>query len=464
MVILYTILNRGDLMYRRILKVILGAIILCSVYTTAYADGLSNDGKAMDNPYGTCNTPSSFKDVEYYDCAIPYELTPNDIGGYATKVLAYTTPDYNFVMSDETKKKKLGYYVNRYSDAESEGNGKGKGTYSYEEDTGMKILTCNGVKFYLTAVQGFFLGVEQKYYSYSPENRGQLIDVILKDGTIIHFIVGSVNADAHTNGGPKETSLWNVQYEYSDLKLKQYKNLYSAASGNQLEVFGKSDCTIKFAKKYNISKENPIAYYRVYHKKTSDNFEAVSEEAKNVAYGSSAIDTSSNGSSHVDSNGNEITPEKDLTGMPEPSKLSQMQEKVELSKRDNLSIGEQYAVSSVGEGIELNNKADALDLARRFVSFIGLCLLAYANVLFFAMWLDKINTFVDLSIVKLVTFGAIDYDPNNEDKRGKSRYTSSTKMIFAVVMLFLIGLLLISGSIFVGLSRFVYWFSQKFLL
>lgn len=174
--------------------------------------------------------------------------------------------------------------------------------------------------------------------------------------------------------------------------------------------------------------------------------------------GSSSNDDSDSDSSKIQG----ITDEKDLEGMPEGSVLSEEQEKINMSTRDNLGIGEKYSLSSVGEGIEINNRANALDLARRITAFIGLVLLMYGNFLFVAMWLDKINTFIDVSVVKLFTFGLINYAPNNDDV-GSTKYIPTKKLIASIVAMGIIGIVILSGSIFSGLSQFVYWFSQKFL-
>ena len=71
------------------------SLILLSSLTLFAED---NDGKATDNPVCDSGYPSSFQGAEYYDVALPYTLTAEDIGGYSTG-----SKEGNTCMADSTK-------------------------------------------------------------------------------------------------------------------------------------------------------------------------------------------------------------------------------------------------------------------------------------------------------------------------------------------------------------------------
>lgn len=158
-----------------------------------------------------------------------------------------------------------------------------------------------------------------------------------------------------------------------------------------------------------------------------------------------------------------VVSEKDITGMPKDSTLLDNQDTVGLGTRDDLSIKQQYIMSVVGNNIDITKESDALDLSRKIVTFVGLLIVNYAIVLFICMIGDKMNNWVELNFVNLATFGKVNYYPNEQDISSSNKYSSTKKLTIALIIMFIIGMGIISGGIFKGLSQFVYWFSQKFI-
>lgn len=157
-----------------------------------------------------------------------------------------------------------------------------------------------------------------------------------------------------------------------------------------------------------------------------------------------------------------IVKERDLVGMSGlTSSVLSNQEQVELATRAGLSISEQYSVVTIGQDVALAKQALTLDNARIAVVFVGLVFVFYAVLLLLAMLLDKVNTFVEISFVKLVTFGFLQFTEDEELKASRG-YASVGKMITVIVVTLVIGCLLISGGIIPFMISIVEWIKNLF--
>ena len=130
---------------------------------------IDNDGNARENPYGDSKLPSSYTSGDYYDCYLPYNLTPADIGGYSDSVIASVNDTYNYSMVSKYPDRinsKFTSSVNIYKLVSSIGSSYQGCSVSTEADTGAGIVTdANGGKYYMTAIQKFFYnfpGVEME--------------------------------------------------------------------------------------------------------------------------------------------------------------------------------------------------------------------------------------------------------------------------------------------------------------
>ena len=255
-----------------------------------------NNGQPRDNPYGKVTSiPPSFSGVDYYDCYVPYALTNQQLGGYSTQNIVDAGVTYP-PMPDAIKRQRVanhpasrGTYV--YSTIPS---------VSYETDTKCAISTKadrNGIstKFYLTAVQPFFLRRSvgtgtptDGYFGYSTANRGQLIDVILTNGKCIHVVLNDVNSVAHTNCGNNQAGT----SQFASTNYNQYHNITSAVQGNTLELTHQGDAVTAlnaFSNKYGIGTWGvngtyDVAFYRVYNAKITTGFTLASPSYAGVAY------------------------------------------------------------------------------------------------------------------------------------------------------------------------------------
>lgn len=428
---------------------------------------IDNDGKAMKNPYGDSKLPNSYKNLEYYDCYVPYELTPREIGGWADSSSNATSSVYAYPMPEAHKDFKISGYVN------SEGTPGlwyfGNATASYDETNSTVLTDSKGQKYYVSAIQNFFYNNSSAFFPFSIENRGQLFDVILTDGTCIHMVVGDANAVQHTNAGNDSTEgHFDVTYNFTKLLIPQYKHLFQAQAGNCLEMWGRSGHTTLFSRKYNITTAagtNKVAYYRMYNGKIADAPERASGVGKDVSfsYGSVNIKKGNNGDgegksvseNNVDSMGRTIVTEWDLRGMPHRSNLLTGQSGLELPTVEDLSTSETYSVSAIRNNIELSKKVVTYDNARIALVFLGICLITYAMLLLMALMLDRTNAFFDVSFIALLSGGSMRFSDESGATREKG-YVSTGRVLAVVVVIGLIGMLLISGGVLPLMMELVY--------
>lgn len=445
---------------------------------------IDNNGNAKDTPYGDSKLPNSYIGADYYDCYVPYNLTPNDIGGWANAVLGYKKESVNYSMETYPERKGIKFATQcmLYMSV----GGSYKGCPVSTDDTGAQIVTdANGAKYYLTAIQAFFYnfpGIAQagsQFPGFSSANRGQIIDVILTNGTCIHFVVCDANAIPHTNGGPTENPLTEVQWGFAPMKLNQYKNIYQAANANMLELayVGGYDVRTKFESKFNMGSGDDkakIAFYRMYNKSIT----APPARAANVgneAYyvigkgvisdtGGGATGATIGGQENNEGNqgGSKIVAEWELAGMPTKSQILLQQAEVSLPTRNSLSIKETNSIAKIKDSIAISTEATMFDRARVLVIFIGLLLTIYSMFMFMAVLFDRVNNFVDISLVKIITFGRVTYTPG-EESLGRVGVSGTTKLCISSAIVFVVGLLLISGCVMPALGNLIYNISSRFM-
>ena len=449
-------------------------LILCTYSIDAYAVTIDNDGTEKENPYGDSGIGKSFQDAEYYDCYMPYNLTPNDIGGYATGAIWAAYQQYNAPMSESARSTKITGFINYENNLlgnNSTLSAAFRGMdWSYEDSTGMSIVKdANGTQYYISAFPGFLFynstAGSGGFPSYSSAAWGTAVDMILTDGTVIHFAMGDSIAPPHSNGGIENPQYFDVIYRNAPLNMPQYKHLFQAQAGQTIEVWGKSGCNRAFMQKYNIGTgegQNRVAIARIYNVKVSSNPTRSSGINGDVSYSLGDVTIGSGDSTGTDSTGNTIVSEWELVGMAgRKSTLANEQVSIELKSRGDLSSGEAYSVATVGENLALMREANLVDTARIAVVFIGLCLVFYAVMLLVAYLFDYSNSFLEVSLVKFLTFGYLEYTDDEIAKHEKGK-ASSKRLLFLVVILIIIGCLFVSGGVLQKVMEIIMNVYEKF--
>lgn len=416
----------------RVVLVLLSFLFLIpskTVYASSYTLKNNGEKQSAEEIYTDSGLPSSFKDVSYYDCQIPYKLVPNDIGGWATKVTGH--PSYHAMTDDVRTGTKMGSYVNY------QGNGTFKfgGVQSYDPDTDCTIITdSNGVKYYTTAIQGYFYNSSNAgkdgfgvFASGNGGNRGQLFDVILTDGTVIHFVVADANSSCHTNGGLDGKTVDSGNdgvWSFSSLTLTQYKNLYAAQSANQLELWGKNNkCASKFAEKFNIGNaddKNKIAYYRMYNKYIDDPPQVANDACKEASFKLDVVGGSggSSGSSGSDSSSSEGISFGNLGKYAESEFVPNnclTEAELKYPTKDDLSEDQLKGVVDWKDNIDYESEDSLVKYLRVFVMLAGILFLVWIVLIYLSYWFDRINNFIDIELLSIVTFGKLRISPEEND-------------------------------------------------
>lgn len=427
-----------------------------------FSTGNSGVERTAETVYKDSGLVSSFKNVEYYDVAIPYQLTCEEIGGQSVN------------MSDSLKKSNVGKQIARewsFSTCKNKSNicynatvGKAASTETTEE--GMEVIVDgNGIRYYVMAVQGFFFANSnaENFPAFSSESFGQIIDVILTDGTCIHFIYGDSNANKHTNGGENGGS------NYAALNKPLYKNLFSYINANCPEIWATENSSVSwFRDTYGLSKNVSIAYYRMYNASLGDTLEVTSEDAKNVSW-KMAVSGSSEVAKEINEENGAVNvggvySEEQLAAWTTLTEANIQADYLDDATRDSLKQDDLSNLSNWEQNIN-NNKMEngAIALLRKFVMLLGILIIIWSVLLYLAYWFDRINNFFYIDLLNIMTFGHLHMSDTEEECTFKvkdlgkdGRKTVNHRAIITICLTAIaFGVLLISGWLYELIANLV---------
>ena len=237
-----------------------------------------------------------------------------------------------------------------------------------------------------------------------------------------------------------------------------------------MELCGRtSDVTNTFMKKYGLRNDGSgvhVAYYRMYNAKYTDSPKRASGVPSSVAYSPDGTvqivdSTSDGGASESESNGSvnidKVPPENALVGMKGLDlALSDSQKSIDLPTGKALTASELSSRDTVKAQIEYSWQQRVTDMVRIFIVFIGLCLLLYMIILLVAYAFDRSNILVNICLLRVVSFGII--DPDEDEETGKLRI-STKRVLQMVIVLFIVGSVLVSGVALGWVEDLVVWLS-----
>lgn len=444
-------------------------------------DGLkSQDGKERkaEDIFVDSGAPSSFKDAKYYDTCIPYNLTYDEVGGYAIDP-SYAYGNYGgvHVMSADVIKSKLGGVVAHMgvpghmipSDRASNfDNSKVK--YSDEEGTGARVVTDqNGVQYYSIAVQGIHLNASSSFFGGGGEIIGQALDIILTDGTVIHCVIGEKNSDHHTNGttNGKPSDTADGYLTPSKLKMDQYRNLFQACNGAQIELmYGDTEA---FKAKYNIGTgegQNRNMYYRMYDFRIDNPKKPASDDVKALSYKIPVDGKLADGG--TDNDDKEIT-DLEQTGLFEETyfvkwKSGKEEDYHSFADIQNMNNSDIYDVENWKADLEKKNSESFLIKGGRWLTMLfGIIFEVWMLFIYLAYWFDRLNNFFEYRLLELITFGRLTISPDEDSctfslstlGKGEKRTVNHKKVLEVVIIGLAFGTLIISGTFFRILSAVV---------
>lgn len=163
-----------------------------------------------------------------------------------------------------------------------------------------------------------------------------------------------------------------------------------------------------------------------------------------------------------------VVDEYDLEGMGKYRNYLTAEDCVvpEFMWKADLSLREQSCVSDIGETIE-SEKLNTRKIFFMILSFVGICCILYSVLLLLAYFLDYNNSFIDLSLLALISFGRLRVVSSEEvgydskrlgySKKDKCTYLTMGMVAKRAVILFVVGALLVSGALSSMLLEVIWW-------
>jgi hypothetical protein len=450
-----------------------------------YAATMQNDGdiKEENTIYTKDSGIPPAYDVDYYDAWYPYKKTFEDIGGYM--INAATARYGATAMSSSVRKSKIGSQVT-WEGSESMARStysNYSGSYSYSKEGYLITKDKNGNQFIVVAVQPYTNNIKTKSYSMgemgsppaffdfnvggeSDKIRGQLVDAILTDGTVLHLMLADAQAKFHTNGwqwswAPGQKDFDGLYEEISKLNYDQYIYMYGGLPGHTIELFANSSSACS-----SLVGNSCVAYERSYKAHIQDNLKrqdgyttsykdkidnlTVDPNAKTEDPAKKANDNA-NKDNTVD---DKFIPEKDLYGIGNLDTLSTTQKEVSLASNEDFNEGQLELVGIQKKDLENNFIATVHFWIRVLVAWVGMVLMLYAVLLLLAYLFDRSNNFFSISLVGLMTMGHIKYT-DYHDSYDSSSSATLRKVLTSSIILIIVASVLISGSMYVGIRKWL---------
>lgn len=223
----------------------------------------------------------------------------------------------------------------------------------------------------------------------------------------------------------------------------------------------------------NMTKVNVLtAYYMVEQERPASSYCHLSERVKwantvldnwgdveGKDYSNSGVSTNNSDENSSDLNLNIIVDEWNLTGMPEKSGLVDGVVLPTLATRDGLSLKEKYNLSEIGDALDLDSQFNSWTTARVCIVFVGLLIVVYALFLALSLLFDRINSFINISLVHILTLGKV-YCCEDEsigiDQEQQGKYISVKRLVILIVFLFIVGCIFISGGVIPMVIKGIY--------
>lgn len=443
------------------LKKVLGALCLGVVLSLGMSFVVFADGELMSEPFGDCGAKPTLADpAKYYDFLIPFTVTREQIGGYAISATHVGgDPVYvnRFNLDDNIARAKCNmgceHSFNRQGTKSSSWIGQ---TVLVDDNTGAQYIEMNGLKMYIASLpSGLF--------NYSGRDKlgihawsmlaatGVLYDIVLKDGTVIHFATGGATGNGHTNGGPPSQQD-GVQYGFNELRQAQYKNIFHACDPmHTFELFmGEGRSLSEFTSYYNISESNPVVAVRLWSATVKDGNFSVNEGCGELSFGGSSLNLSIG-------SGSESTSPQFIKGYYDEMDLAAWsylsgESVIEFKDRSNLDQSDLTGLHNWESNIE-NNKFSLIKLIRYCISFIGIMFIIWGSFFYLGYWFDRVNPILPIRVVNMMSFGKLEVTPDESEctfklsdiGKGKLRTINHWVAIEIALMAIGFGTLLVSG-------------------
>lgn len=105
----------------------------------------------------------------------------------------------------------------------------------------------------------------------------------------------------------------------------------------------------------------------------------------------------------------------------------------------------------------VSNGGGIIQFLRALVAFIGILIVIFSTFLYLAYWFDRINNFIEISLLHVLTFGRIEISPDDKQSTFSPK-TQGLKVVVHKDIIFIcltglsIGVLILSGRIYLVIS------------
>lgn len=185
--------------------------------------------------------------------------------------------------------------------------------------------------------------------------------------------------------------------------------------------------------------------------------DAIAQEFGGLSAGSSSTSSAESGSASASMGIDDSLPEEwDLVGLTKKMNMYESQQDINFVDSSGLSKTESANIASIRESVN-SNKFQLINFLRTIVAFVGVWFMVWGILLLVAYAFDKVNTFLEFSLVSILTAGSVTVlalDDESERQKGRSQVL---KRVFSA---FGVSFILISGTIYVGLSNIYYWLTD----
>lgn len=165
-------------------------------------------------------------------------------------------------------------------------------------------------------------------------------------------------------------------------------------------------------------------------------------------------DNDSENSENIES----IKSELELVGMFSLSDFSAEADYPEFVSNNDLSMEEQFKVRDLRNN---QNNLSAVSIVNMSLMVVGVLVLLYSVLLVIAMMFDKVNNLFDFQLVTALTLGRVKLvntsDVQVDDEARKEGYVSVRSFTVGILIIFIVGILLVSGIITRVLYSFGLW-------
>lgn len=189
------------------------------------------------------------------------------------------------------------------------------------------------------------------------------------------------------------------------------------------------------------AKSKDISCFRVY--------ESTKLKSKEAFAGANSTDTSGVDTDKQAEAFNNVVKEWELRGMPSKSNIRADAQDISLPDGKGLSLADKTNIAGIKDDINSRHKNiyQIMDIS---FSVLGFLLIVYALLLSVGYVLDKSNSFINLSMVSILTVGKIKIVDKGEtisEEMKKDGYVKPNAFYIRSLVIFLVGCLLISGVI-----------------